>query len=461
MVDHLLEPALAHREQLGERPEIVLGCVDGEPLHRFVPLSVDLLGDDLGLADGQLEAFAAHQLDQDRQCQLPATLDLPGVGAFGRQHADGDVADQFGIQPVAQQPRGQLRPGLARERRGVDTDGHADRRLVHGDHRQRPRVLRIGQRLTDHDIRDARDGDDVARSGLLARHPLQRLRDQQLADLHPVGAAVRPAQHHALPTAKRPVVHPAQRETAEVGGGVEVGDQRLQGRLRVIGRHRDRLKQHVEQRLEVGRVGVVAVLRPVQRGPPRLGVAVDDREVDLGFVRVQVEEELVGRVDDLGDPGVGAVHLVDDQNDRLSGFQRLTQDEPGLRQRTLARVDQQHDTVDHGQTALDLPAEVRVAGGVNDVDRDVAVLNRGVLRENRDALLAFKIHRVHDTIRGLGMVTKGAGLPQHRVDEGCLAMVDVGNDRDVTQVGADGHGGGLRYGRGAAAPGLVLLDRWC
>ena len=43
-----------------------------------------MLRDDLGLADGQLEAFAAHGLDQDGELQLAAALDLPGVGALGR-----------------------------------------------------------------------------------------------------------------------------------------------------------------------------------------------------------------------------------------------------------------------------------------------------------------------------------------------------------------------------------------
>ncbi len=245
----------------------------------------------------------------------------------------------------------------------------------------------------------------------------------------------------------------AQRETPEVRGGVEVGDQRLQGRLGVVDRHRDRLEQHVEQRLEVGRVGVAAVLGPVQRRPSGLGVAEDDREVDLGLVRVQVEEELVGRVDDLRDPGVGTVHLVDDQDDRLPGLQRLAQDEPGLRQRPFARVDEQHDPVHHRQAAFDLATEVRVARRVHDVDRDVAVLDGGVLGENRDALLAFEVHRVHHAVGGLGVLAESTGLPQHRVDECRLAVVDMGDDRNVTQIGTDRHSNGLRWGRGATAPG--------
>ena len=61
--------------------------------------SIDLR-DDLRLADGELEALAAHRLDQHRQLQLAACLDLPGVGTVGGVDADADVADQLGVEPV-------------------------------------------------------------------------------------------------------------------------------------------------------------------------------------------------------------------------------------------------------------------------------------------------------------------------------------------------------------------------
>ena len=53
------------------------------PLERLVQLPVDLAGDHLGLADGQLEALPPHQLDQHRERQLAAALDLPDVRAVG------------------------------------------------------------------------------------------------------------------------------------------------------------------------------------------------------------------------------------------------------------------------------------------------------------------------------------------------------------------------------------------
>ena len=52
------------------------------------------------------------------------------------------------------------------------------------------------------------------------------------------------------------------------------------------------------------------------------------------------------------------------------GREGLAEDEAGLGQRALGRVDEEDDAVDHGQAALHLAAEVGVAGGVDDVDGD-------------------------------------------------------------------------------------------
>ena len=78
-------------------------------------------------------------------------------------------------------------------------------------------------------------------------------------------------------------------------------------------------------------------------------------------------------VDYLVDAGVGAVCLVDGEDDGQPSFECFAQNEPGLRQGPFAGVDEEDDTVDHGEAAFDFAAEVGVAGGVDDVDGDGAV----------------------------------------------------------------------------------------
>ena len=337
---------------------------------RLVHHAVDLPCEHPRLADGQLEALAAHHLDEHGELQLAAALHLPGVGALGRQHADADVADELGVEAVLHQPGRQRRAVPPGERRRVDADRHRQARVVDVDDRQRARVVGIGERLADRDLRDAGDGHDLARAGLVGGHPVERVGDVELGDAGPLDRAVDAAPGDGAALAQRARAHPAQREAPDVRRGVEVGDERLQRHAGVVGRRRDALEEQVEQRLQrraVGQSGAVG--RPLHRRPALARLAVDDREVELVDVGVEVEEQLLDVVDDLGDAGVGAVDLVDDEDHGQPGLERLAQHEAGLRQRPLGGVDEQQHAVDHRQRPLDLAAEVGVAGRVDDVDR--------------------------------------------------------------------------------------------
>jgi hypothetical protein len=178
--------------------------------------------------------------------------------------------------------------------------------------------------------------------------------------------------------------------------------------------------------------------------------------VVLGEVQLvgQLEQQLQALVDDLADAGVRAVGLVDHEHDGQPGGEGLAEHEARLRQRALGRVDEQQDAVHHGQAALDLAAEVGVARGVDHVDRGAVPLDRGLLREDRDALLALQVAGVHHPVDRLGAPAEGAGGAEHGVDQRGLAVVDVGDDGDVPQptrdavpVAGGGVGGGVEDGR--------------
>ena len=83
-------------------------------------LAVDDAGDDLGPADHQLVAFAAHHLDEDGELQLAAAEDLEAVRRAGLLDADGDVGEQFLVEALAQVARGDVLAFAAGEGRVVD-----------------------------------------------------------------------------------------------------------------------------------------------------------------------------------------------------------------------------------------------------------------------------------------------------------------------------------------------------
>ena len=163
-------------------------------------------------------------------------------------------------------------------------------------------------------------------------------------------------------------------------------------------------------------------------------VGVEHREVQLALVGLEVDEEIVDLVQHLGGAGVRPVDLVDHDDRREPGLEGLPQHEPGLGERPLRGVDQEQDAVDQGQRPLDLAPEVGVAGGVHDVDLRPAIGDRGVLGHDRDALLPLEVDRVHDPLGDRLVRAEDAALPEHRVDQGGLPVVDVRDDGDVAEI---------------------------
>ena len=92
------------------------------------------------------------------------------------------------------------------------------------------------------------------------------------------------------------------------------------------------------------------------------------------------------------------------------------------------------------QNVLDFAAEVGVAGRIDDVELDVAVANRGVFGENGNAALFFERIGIHHARFDVLALAEDAALLEHGVDEGSLAMIDMGNNSDVSNIGASFHG---------------------
>ena len=131
---------------------------------------------------------------------------------------------------------------------------------------------------------------------------------------------------------------------------------------------------------------------------------------------------------------VRPVDLVD-HDDRLEAdLERLADHELGLRHRSFRRIDQHDRRIDHRQDALDLAAEIGVAGGVDDVDAVVLPVDRGRLGEDGDAALLLEVVRVHRAFGDALVLAERAGLFQKLVDQRGLAMVDVRDDRDIAKV---------------------------
>ena len=220
----------------------------------------------------------------------------------------------------------------------------------------------------------------------------------------------------------------ADGDAAHVLVVVQAADQHLEGGLLVHLRGGDILQNGLKQGFEIGanHVGRIA-------GGTVAAGAEEHGGIQLLVGGVQVHQQLQHLVHHLVDALVGPVDLVDHHNDPVAQLQGTAQHEAGLGHGTLRRVHQQDDAVDHLQDALHLAAKVGVARGVHDVDLGVPVPDGGVLGHDGDTALPLQVIGVHDPVHDLLVFPVYAGLLQHLVHQGGLAMVNVGDDGNVSQ----------------------------
>ena len=328
---------------------------------------------------------------------------------------------------------------VAGERRVVDLEGHADRRLVDGQRRQRFGRVERAEGVGDAEVGDAGDGDDVAGFGFLDFDALQAHEAEHLQHLALalLAVAIDHADRHV--GADLAALDAADADQADEVVVVQLADAHLE---RAVGVHRRRRHVLHDRFVQRGHVAVA-------RGVVEAGVAVqrrgvDDREVELLVGRAELVEQVEHLVDHPVRTRAGAVDLVD-HDDRLEAHrERLLGDEAGLRHRAVHRVDQDQHRVDHRQHALDLAAEVGVARGVDDVDAVALPGDGGVLGQDRDATFLFLVVAVHHALGEHGAFGERARLLEQAVDEGGLAVVDVGDDGDVAEV-FDGHAEGAPW----------------
>ena len=241
----------------------------------------------------------------------------------------------------------------------------------------------------------------------------------------------RPGRHHQalLPPGQAAVHHPHVGDHAPVGVINRIEDERPGRAVRLAGRRRDLLHDSVEEfRHPLPRLG-----RDAQ---DVAGCAADDAGQ---FPRVQVGL------------GCGQVDLVQHRDQVQVGLEGQVQVGQRLRLDALGRVDEEDGALARGQRAGHLVGEVHVPRGVDQVEHVGAAIRAGPgqpdgLALDRDAALALDVHPVQ-VLRPHLAVRHHAGVLQHPVREGGLAVVDVRDNAEVpdnAHVGMTGAGRGVR-----------------
>src|SRR5262249_17238971 len=105
-----------------------------------------------------------------------------------------------------------------------------------------------------------------------------------------------------------------------------------------------------------------------------------------------------------------------------------------LRERPFTGIDKKQNAIDHLQCALNFSSEVAMPRSIHNVDLDAVVADPRSLRKNRDSTLTFQVIGIQNPLHHLFIGPEDAALAQHCIDESGLSVIDVSDDRYVTDT---------------------------
>ena len=159
--------------------------------------------------------------------------------------------------------------------------------------------------------------------------------------------------------------------------------------------------------------------------------AVKHGGVDLIVVSTEVYKKLKDLVLNLDKTGIGLVDLVYTYDDLVVKLKCALKNESCLRHRTFSCINKKDNSVYHLENTLDLTAEIRVSGSIDNVDLNVLIVYRRVLCENGNTPFLLDIIRVHYASNGLLIFSVYTTLLEQSVNKRCFAVFNV---RDYCNV---------------------------
>ena len=236
---------------------------------------------------------------------------------------------------------------------------------------------------------------------------------------------------YCFTSAQRACLNAASQNTADERIGTQRGCQhaeRLFTLLDLLG-GRDVINDKLKQRIKVLTVALKAVVTPtvtarsVERWEIKLLVSCVKRSEQIkDFVKraIRFRIRLINFVQNHD--------WLEPKRECFRGYKFC------LGHRTLCGVHEQNNTVNHRQDPLYLGAEVRVTGGVNDVDAQTVPFNRCRFGENRNAALTLQIVAIHGAFGHCLVLAESTGLFEKFVNKGRFAVVNVGDDRNIAHI---------------------------
>ena len=426
---HVLQLSLAQAQALHNCAHIILGHVNGQCLHGLLQSAgLVAMHNNLRLANLQLKALTAHGFNQNGQMQLAAAGHLISIGAIGFLNAQSHVGFCLFIQTVTDVTAGYEFALLASKGAVVYIKYHGQSGLVNFDALQRLRIILVSDGFTDFSILQAHQGHDVAGLGLVHLNALQALISIKTADFaHAHLVLIH--QGHGFTIVDGAAHHATDNNAADEIVIIQSVDQHLQRCLGINIGSRNIFQNNLEQGLQI-----IAFVIHAQLSDAVTGGSIDNGEFQLILISIQLDEEVQHLVHNLLHALVGTVDFIDNHDGLQMCLQGLAQHVFGLGHRALIGINQKQHAINHVQHALHLAAKIGMARGIQNINLHAIMHNSGIFGQNSNATLTLQIVGVHNALFHMLVSTEHAALLQHRINQGGLAMVNVGNNGYITNI---------------------------
>src|SRR5713101_5960748 len=430
MMIHLHNLAFARSERLQNVAQIFLWKIDIKIFERLKQLAVFVpMKNDLGSRDHHFVALAPHLLNQDGDLHLATSMNFKCPRRFRVVDLKRNVPPGFPNEPIANMSRRHKFPLASGKRRIVHQDAHSNRWRIDIDKLKRRALFSIGQRFTDISVFKSGKAHNFAGARFLGFDLFETGMGKERGDGSAFAISIAMKTDNRIANTHAAANDATESNAPDIITVIKIRNEHLKKGIGRNLRWRHVLNNGLEKRSHV-----FVLIVQFAHGKTIPGAGVNDRKVELLIARFQFDEEIEDQVQRFARFRVLSVDLVNDDDGFETILQRLAQNETSLRLRSIVRVDHEQNAIDHLHNSFDLTAKVGVTRGVDNVDAVTVPLKRRVLRANSDPLLALEIHRVHHPLLDFLIRPKSPRLTQELIHECGLAVIDVRNDGDVTDI---------------------------
>ena len=428
---HINEGTLTGAKLFHYGTDILLGNVDDNVLDGLTLHTVNLLVKHTGVGAAELIALTAHILDKDGEVHFASTGNAEGVGGVTVLYTKGDIAKKLLVKAGTKVTGGNKLTLLTCEGGIVNREGHFHGGLTNLDELKGLNLCGGADGVTDRDILTTGEADDVADLCLGNGDTLQSVKLIDRYNLRGAGfaAVVIVADGYALSLLKHTALDTADTDSTNKLVVVDGGNEELKRLVLVTVGCGHIFKNGVKKggKILTGGMGV-------KGSGTRSTGAEEHRGIKLLVSGVKLQKKLKHLVTNLVKTGIGTVDFVYDNDNPVIKLQCLFKHESGLGHGALCRIDKEDNSVYHFKDTLYLATEIGVTGGVDNVDFNILVVNSGILRKDGDTTLTLKVAGVHNSVGCFLIFTVDTALTKHLVNKGCLAVVNVCDDRNISQI---------------------------